>query len=168
MAEWSNASHCKWESRRFKSYPRLYSRTYDSTDMNVNDKGEVAEASIIAHFKQKGYVVSQPFGENSRYDLIVDDGEHLSRVQVKFAWVDEGRVVFNCASNYADGNSTSSKTYTGDEIDRFVAYCHELNTVYSVPVEESPDTRMYLRLPDNELSKFATERNIRWADEYEV
>src|SRR5450755_1037627 len=40
-------------------------------------RGEMAEAAAL------GFRVSKPWGESSRYDLIVDSGRRLLRVQVK-------------------------------------------------------------------------------------
>ena len=38
---------------------------------------------MAAALIEAGYAVSKPFGENQRYDLVIDDGETLARVQVK-------------------------------------------------------------------------------------
>ncbi|MBA3320258.1 MAG: hypothetical protein H0T45_02260 [Pyrinomonadaceae bacterium] len=48
-------------------------------------KGDVATAQAIATFTELGYDVSIPLTESARYDLIVDDGIGLHRVQVKYS-----------------------------------------------------------------------------------
>jgi hypothetical protein len=45
--------------------------------------GDLSEAMVIAVLVRHGYLISIPFGENHRYDLIADDGERLLRIQVK-------------------------------------------------------------------------------------
>ena len=50
---------------------------------NTRKQGEVGLGKAIAYFTSKNYVVSLPLCDNQEYDLIVDDGEKLSKVQVK-------------------------------------------------------------------------------------
>ena len=52
--------------------------------MNSKDKGTFAEAQAIAYYISLGYEVSLPLGDRRPYDLIVDKGGELVRVQVKF------------------------------------------------------------------------------------
>ena len=47
-------------------------------------KGDTATAQAIARFTAMGYDVSIPLTESAAYDLVVDDGERLARVQCKF------------------------------------------------------------------------------------
>jgi hypothetical protein len=48
-------------------------------------KGDRATAQAIATFTALGYDVSIPLTESAAYDLVVDDGSDLHRVQCKFA-----------------------------------------------------------------------------------
>ena len=48
-------------------------------------KGDIATSRAIATFTAMGYDVSIPLTESAAYDLIVDDGVELVRVQCKFA-----------------------------------------------------------------------------------
>ena len=48
-------------------------------------KGDIATARAIATFTARGYDVSIPLTESAAYDLIVDDGRDLVRVQCKYA-----------------------------------------------------------------------------------
>jgi hypothetical protein len=47
-------------------------------------KGDIASAQAVARFTALGFDVSIPFTESAAYDLIVDDGTGLYRVQVKY------------------------------------------------------------------------------------
>jgi len=53
--------------------------------MRSNSKtiGDIAELKAAAYYTENGYYVSKPLGENTPYDLIIDDGQTLSKVQVK-------------------------------------------------------------------------------------
>jgi len=48
-----------------------------------------------------------PFGENTRYDLVVDDGLRLGRVQCKSGQLVSGVVRFKTASTYAHHRSAT-------------------------------------------------------------
>lgn len=51
--------------------------------VNSIKQGDQGVAIAIAHYVQQGFTVSIPLTVNTRYDLVVDDGEKLRRVQVK-------------------------------------------------------------------------------------
>lgn len=48
-------------------------------------KGDIAVAQAIATFTKLGHDVSVPLTESAAYDLVVDDGDVLRRVQVRYA-----------------------------------------------------------------------------------
>ncbi len=52
-------------------------------------KGDIAVSQAIARFTKMGYDVALPFTESAAYDLIVDTGEGLKRVQVRYSGVRE-------------------------------------------------------------------------------
>ena len=52
--------------------------------MNTKDKGTLGEALAIAHYVSLGYEVAIPLGDRRPYDLIVDTGRQLLKVQVKY------------------------------------------------------------------------------------
>lgn len=51
--------------------------------MNSKAQGNIGLGQAIAYFTSEGYSVSIPLTESQRYDIIVDDGETLYRVEVK-------------------------------------------------------------------------------------
>jgi len=63
------------------------------------DIGDLVEASCMAAFMSLGYTVSVPFGCGARYDLIVDDGFKLIKVQCKVGkFIDNRRFTFQCVN----------------------------------------------------------------------
>ena len=48
-------------------------------------KGDIAVSRAIAKFTTMGYDVALPFTESAAYDLIVDTGKELVRVQVRYS-----------------------------------------------------------------------------------
>ena len=52
-------------------------------------KGDIAVSQAIARFTKTGYDVALPLTESAAYDLIVDTGKGLKRVQVRYSSVKE-------------------------------------------------------------------------------
>lgn len=52
-------------------------------------KGDIAVSQAIASFTKNGYDVSLPLTESAAYDLIVDVGKELKRVQVRYTSTQE-------------------------------------------------------------------------------
>jgi hypothetical protein len=52
---------------------------------NPKKQGEIGLADAIAWFTHAGWLVSVPLVDAQKYDLIIDDGSMLQRVQVKTA-----------------------------------------------------------------------------------
>jgi len=112
-------------------------------------KGDVSEQVIITDLLKQGYSVSQPIGDNDRYDLILDADGVLHRLQVKTARVDDnGSIAFSCKSTYKLSNNNVSKSYTSDEIDAYAIYCPETADIAYVDIEVAPKSEMRLREDD--------------------
>ncbi len=132
--------------------------------------GERAQAHVIAKFLEIGYTVLLPYGDSSRYDLVIEDAERrFWRVQVKTAWVEkEGYIVFattSLRSRSTNGRVAYSRVGYQGQVDYFAVYSHELRKVYLLPVNEVSQTRMHLRLVP---SKNKQEKNVHWAADYEI
>ncbi len=131
--------------------------------MNTKDIGDLAELSAAKKLKSKGMSVSFPFGDNERYDLILDDGNDLERAQVRKAAKRENYLVFKCYSNHRSSGEIKRESFQEDEIDCFLVWYREEDRIYKVPVEETPETEMRLRL---EKTGNNQEQNINWSSEY--
>lgn len=101
--------------------------------MNTKQVGEISEACIIADCLRFGYSVSKPFGDNQRYDLILDLDDRLYRVQCKTGRIRNGAVEFPVCStkNY---NGHSRQSYVG-QIELIFVYCPDNNTTYWLNME---------------------------------
>lgn len=115
--------------------------------MNTVSIGDIGEAMAIADFTKAGFVVSAPLSNNARYDLIIDNGEKIYRVQVKTteSVKDEKMIFATKTTNYSKGNWKSTR-YSINEVDIFYLYCLE------------NDWRG-LYIPENEI---LTQLNIRF------
>jgi len=103
------------------------------------DIGDRTTLALILALRERGFAVFVPFGENTRYDLVIDDGQRLARVQCKTGRLRGGVVQFKTCSSYAHHSNPASRArdYVG-EIDYFAIYCPETKGAYLVPIEEMP------------------------------
>lgn len=122
-------------------------------------KGDTAELAAALKLRKLGYTVSFPFGDHSRYDLVVDGGDSLHRAQVKKAkrYEEKGVIRFSCVSGSAD------REYTKKDIDCFLAYEPSCDELFWVDVEDAPKTEMTLRF---RTTKNGQKRNINEAGRY--
>ena len=127
--------------------------------MNTKDKGIITEIKIIEWFVSNGYIVSLPYGDNAIYDLIVDDGNKLIRIQCKTSRLYRGVIVFNTVSTTRD---KSSKSYDGFA-DYFCSYSPETCKIYAMKVEEAAKQSQSLR-----ISKpiKCNDKKIKYAKDY--
>src|SRR5437588_9066641 len=93
---------------------------------NNKTKGERSEAIIIAKLLEVGYGVLTPFGDNRRYDLVIEDADgNFYRVQCKTGRSNGEYIEFAPASLYyhtrAGRTTHGSKSYRG-QIDYFAVY----------------------------------------------
>jgi hypothetical protein len=141
--------------------------------------GDIAELAVMAAFLKLGFRVAIPWSDDCRYDLIVDTGEQLLRVQVKAASeCRDGTVLrFHAYSpRYAAGKFQGREDYRG-QADVFAAYAASNQQVYVLPVDAVPETDVWLRLApamhgNRYGSRPATEHSngnhhgIRWAKDH--
>ena len=131
------------------------------------DVGDRSTLAIMLALRERGYGIYFAFGENTRADLIIDDGHQLLRVQCKTGRLRKGAVAFATASSYAHHPNPKMirRTYAG-EIDLFAVYCRETGGVYLVPIEDVPTTAVaHLRVM---RSRNNQRQHVRMAERYEI
>jgi hypothetical protein len=129
--------------------------------------GDRTTIAVMLALEANGYAIAMPFGENTRYDLVIDDGTRLSRVQCKTGKLRNGAVVFPTCSTYAHHPNPKAvrRDYLG-QIDFFGVYCPQTAGVYLVPIEEANVTRSCnLRVVD---ARNGQKKAIRSAARYEI
>lgn len=102
--------------------------------MNTNEKGGLGEARFIHEYTKKGWKVSIPLGHDAAYDLIVDDGEKLHRVQVKSVESTEDVVLIRTERTYTSGNRIVSRRYAQTDFDLLAVYDRRMDACYTLPV----------------------------------
>jgi hypothetical protein len=122
-----------------------------------------SEAAVMNALVRHGFWVSIPYGENSRYDLVADDGERLYRIQVKTGQDHGSYLRYSCSSSYAH-RGRSLRSYQG-EVEYVAIYCAPRDKVYLIPEAELTATQGHLRYSQPENGQ---KKRIRWAGQYEL
>jgi hypothetical protein len=132
--------------------------------LTTNQKGMIAESSVIAECAQLGVMVSLPIAD-ARYDLILDVGGRLLRVQCKWAATRGETIVIRCRTCRRGRDGLIHGQYRAGEIDAIAAYCPDTGRCYLLPPELSiARTGVQLRLRPTKNNQAA---GIRWAKDYE-
>ncbi len=111
-------------------------------------------------YTQAGFIVSVPFGGGAPYDLIVDTGARLLKVQVKTGRLRNGCVTFPMQrfSGHRKG-----RRYDPSEFDVFLVYCPQNDVLYAIDFNISMAGGR-LRCAETRNNQ---QQKIRWANEFE-
>lgn len=130
---------------------------------NPTSKGKTSEAVILAALVKLGKSVLIPWGEE-RYDLALDEGGRLVRIQCKTGHIRDGCVCFK--TSITDARRPLGDGGYAGQIDAFAVYCPQIERVYLVPIEVVKTTiGARLRL---EPAKNGQTCSVRWARDFEL
>ena len=125
---------------------------------NTKHTGDLSVARIVARLVELERVVSIPFGDNARYDLIVELVDRLLRVQCKTGRLAGGAIVFPVCSSAAHRGG-GRRSYHG-EVDAFAVHCPDTAQILMVPFDAVADCRREARFRVNE-SLNGQQRRVR-------
>ncbi len=138
---------------------------------NKKALGERSEAIIIFKLLEAGYNVLTPYGDNTRYDLVIEDAdEQFWRVQCKTAWLDKDESVIRFAVASLTYHTKAGKTSHGRQdyhghVDYFAVYSPDTGKVYLIPISHVGKTEMKLRLV---APKNSNQWGVKMATDYEL
>lgn len=117
----------------------------NASELNLSTKfkGTLTELQVQAYFISKRYNISVPVCEESKYDLVLDTGNQLLRIQIKTARLEslnKNSIVFNCRSTCHNTRESHKRSYSDKEIDYFATVWND--NVYLVPVNETSSQKM--------------------------
>jgi prevent-host-death family protein len=117
--------------------------------LTSNDKGNIAEAAIALEAIKLGIDVLKPMAEHGRYDLALDLGGGLLRVQCKWGSLDRalGVICVRVGGSRHTPSGYVTSTYSTEEIDAIAVYCAELAEAFLIPIDVAAGKRqLHLRL----------------------
>jgi hypothetical protein len=103
--------------------------------LETHKNGRLGELKAEEYFVSKGFAVSYPTTEE-RYDFIVDLGDDLERVQVKYAFEGERYGNQKICVDFRAG--VENAKYGEGDVDSFVIYNPVHDELYYMEPEEAP------------------------------
>jgi prevent-host-death family protein len=100
---------------------------------NPNHKGNVAELAIAKEAASLGLSVLMPITEHERYDLALDLGSRVLRVQCKWATYNGDVIHIHVGRCRTSRSGYVRSTYGEGEIDALAACCEPLERCYLLP-----------------------------------
>ncbi len=134
-------------------------------DLSTSQKGAAAEAEITAAALRLGLVVLSPLCEGGRYDLVIDTGARLLRVQCKWASRHGDVLSARCVTCRHTPSGYVRSTYSAHEVDAVAVYAPDTDGCYLIPIAEIEGRNtVSLRLSATRNNQAS---GIRWARDYE-
>ena len=128
--------------------------------MQKFEPGNHRESIVLSAYLKESFTVSIPFGSGASYDLLVDTGSKIYKIQVKTAWISKGVLIYECLRRQPQ--SARRRLYREYEIDFLAVYCPANNSLYGIPIKNHPVTG-WLRF---EPVRNGQAKKIRWAADY--
>lgn len=124
--------------------------------------GNMSELKVATAYADAGFAVAMPLGGGAPYDLIVDTGKRLLKVQVKTGRLRNGCVIFPMQRH--SGHKTKPRSYDKGEIDLFAVFCPDNAKIYVWEFIGDNPGQGYLRCSQARNNQ---RQKIRWAKDYE-
>lgn len=132
------------------------------------DIGDRTTLAVMWALREINVPFSIPFGENTRYDLVIEEPDgRLARVQCKTGRLRNGAVLFALCSAY--GHHRNPKTHRRDyrgQVEYFAVYCAETTGIYLIPIQAlrgRVSAALRVADPANSQRKF-----VRFARDFEI
>jgi hypothetical protein len=136
------------------------------TELTPSQKGAAAEAEITAALIRLDLVVLRPMCEGGRYDLAIDAGAKILRVQCKWASRRGNVLTARCITSRHTPRGYLRSTYSAEEIDAIAVYAPDTDRCYLIPVGETEGhVTLSLRLTPTRNNQA---QRVRWAHDYEL
>lgn len=133
--------------------------------MDTKRRGIITEIETMMAFVKQGYPVLIPYGNNERYDYVVDVNGRFIRIQVKSAFTRDGGKTFkfDARSNKLGASYKAYHTYySSDEIDYFATSWN--GKCYLLSVDDCKSGAVLRMLPPERYNQY----DVRWAEDYEL
>lgn len=129
-----------------ESYNWINQTSKVSKDYNPKQIGDNSCINIMACFSNDNRVILMPFGDNQRYDLVVEENGRFITVQCKTGRITKTGFLFQTSSS--NWNSGKISKYT-NEVDIFAVYLRENKKVYIFNVNNCLSTTCSVRFKES-------------------
>ena len=102
---------------------------------NSNSQGNIGMCYAMAYYAKLGWVISIPITDCQDYDLVVDNGEKLLKIQVKTTnFLDKSIYQVNLRTTSGNKTSVKRKDFSENSSDILFILTGD-KTMYSIPKE---------------------------------
>lgn len=103
--------------------------------MNTRDIGNITTLKVITKFSELGYNILIPFGDNTKYDFVVEKENKFTKIQCKTSRLSRNKKSINFNTSVAATNCSGSriKHYSENDVDYFATVWN--NVVYVIPAK---------------------------------
>ena len=141
-------------------------------DLSKADLGEAARQMITARLMLHGAKVFRPMTEDTPIDLLVLRGTDVLKCQCKYIWPEKkgNHHMSLCAGRTNNPTKKAVRhRYTKDEVDFFLGYCLDNDTVYVFPYEVvAPRQGLTLWVSRNPASFYKVFDHQPWANNFSL
>jgi hypothetical protein len=135
-------------------------------DLSTSRKGAAAEAEVAAALIRLNLAVLRPLYEGGRYDLVLDTGRQLLRIQCKWASRQGDVLTARCITSRHTPIGYLRSTYSAEEIDAIAVYAPDTDACYLIPIGEVEGrSALSLRVGPTRNNQA---RGVHWARDYEL
>tara|TARA_R110000824_G_scaffold16347_3_gene67876 strand:- start:238 stop:729 length:492 start_codon:yes stop_codon:yes gene_type:complete len=104
------------------------------SETNAKAIGCMGETLFAFRAMQEGLIVSQPMGDNSPYDFLVDNGDDILKVQIKSSgWNENEGTQRSPKYGFTLKHSQKNTTYDSDDVDFFGLVVLPIQEIWIVP-----------------------------------
>ncbi|MBI4227570.1 MAG: endonuclease [Candidatus Omnitrophica bacterium] len=103
--------------------------------MDTKLKADIAESAVVTELLKRGFRVLKPVGDRLPYDLALDLGERLCRLQVKAAWFDRKKELYAVDARRTKTNRRVMRRakYDDGDFDFAILYLEDRQAYYVMP-----------------------------------
>lgn len=129
-------------------------------------KGLTTELKCMEKFIGYGFIVSIPYGNNSRYDLLLDGGNgKYIRIQCKTAHLNEnGSYTINTANSVSTMTKRTVKHYDSTQIDFIASIIEEQLVIIPVNLISNSKSKIFR----TELPKFGAKSSCNLIQDFTI
>jgi len=129
--------------------------------MNTKDIGERSEAKILSAILDKGIPVLMPWGDNQRYDFVIEVEGKFLKIQCKTA-SKRGNVLRFPTRSLTTKNGKPTKVGYKGQIDYFMIYSPDTQDIYCIHVDDCGKDECCLRTEESKINI----KTVRYAKDY--
>ena len=103
--------------------------------MDTKLKADIAESAVLTELLKRGFKVLRPVGDRLPYDLALDLGNRMCRLQVKAAWFDRSKGLYAVDARRTKTNRRVMvrARYESSDFDFAVLYLEDSRVFYVMP-----------------------------------